>query len=214
MMKNNERLEMFLKLQEQGVMIDNISKTLGIATSTLKSFLSKHKYKLENGKYVYKGEDKVNQITIDNIYEEKDSKKKETKKKSLGNKDKKDLKVTKKELSSKSKDNSVSKVKKISTKPKKDRKVNMTQDDMDKLCEVYDWYMQVKDLKSLKRKPTNKKDIVIENKELRELKGTSIKVDKKTWEDFERLCSNSEYTKTQIITQAISDFMKEYKHLL
>ena len=42
----------------------------------------------------------------------------------------------------------------------------------------------------------------------------SIKVDKKTWEDFERLCSNSQFSKQQIITQALKDFMKEYKHLL
>ena len=31
------------------------------------------------------------------------------------------------------------------TAPKKDRKINITQEDMDKLCEVYDWYLSVKD---------------------------------------------------------------------
>ena len=35
-----------------------------------------------------------------------------------------------------------------------------------------------------------------------------------TWEEFERLCSNSNFSKQQIITQALKDFMKEYKHLL
>lgn len=39
-------------------------------------------------------------------------------------------------------------------------------------------------------------------------------VDKKTWEDFERLCSNSKFTKQEIITQALKNFMKEYKNLL
>ena len=82
--------------------------------------------------------------------------------------------------------------------PKNDRKINVTQEDLDKLCEVYDWYMEVKDLKSMKIKA----------------KSTSIKVDKKTWQDFERLCSNSKFTKQEIITQALKDFMKEYKNLL
>ena len=64
--------------------------------------------------------------------------------------------------------------------PKKYRKINITQEDLDKLCEVYDWYMEVKDLKSMKSKSnTNKKDIKIEDTNLDSLKSTSIKVDKK-----------------------------------
>ena len=75
--------------------------------------------------------------------------------------------------------------------------------------------MEVKDLRVMKGKnKTNKKDIKIEDTNLEELKSTSIKVDKKTWEDFERLCSNSEFSKQEIITQALKDFMKEYKNLL
>ena len=99
--------------------------------------------------------------------------------------------------------------------PKKDRKINITQEDLDKLCEVYDWYMEVKDLKSMKSNSSkNKKDIKIEDTNLESLKSTNIKVDKKTWEDFERLCSNSKFSKQEIITQALKDFMKEYKNLL
>lgn len=75
--------------------------------------------------------------------------------------------------------------------------------------------MEVKDLKSMKSKEKiNKKDIKIENINIESLKSTNIKVDKKTWEDFERLCSNSKFTKQQIITQALKDFMKKYKNLL
>ena len=37
---------------------------------------------------------------------------------------------------------------------------------------------------------------------------------KETWEDFERLCSNSSFNKKEIITQALKDFMKTYKNLL
>ena len=86
---------------------------------------------------------------------------------------------------------------------------------MDKLCEVYDWYLEVKDYKSMKPKRTSKKkDVLIDNLEIKELKSTSIKVEKNTWEEFERLCSNSEFSKQQIITQALKDFMKEYRNLL
>ena len=76
-------------------------------------------------------------------------------------------------------------------------------------------YLQVRENKNKKPKKiiSNKKDINIEEKELKELKSTSIKVDKSTWEEFERLCSNSNFSKQQIITQALKDFMKEYKHL-
>ena len=75
--------------------------------------------------------------------------------------------------------------------------------------------MEVKDLKSMKSNSSkNKKDIKIEDTNLESLKSTNIKVDKKTWEDFERLCSNSKFSKQEIITQALKDFMKEYKNLL
>lgn len=101
------------------------------------------------------------------------------------------------------------------SKVKKDKKINITQEDLDKLCEVYDWYLQVKDYKSMKPKSkSSKKDIIIDDNKLEELKSTTIRIDKKTWEDFERLCSNSKFNKSEIITQALKDFMKQYKHLL
>ena len=99
-----------------------------------------------------------------------------------------------------------------STKPKKDKKINITQEDLDKLCEVYDWYLSVRDFKSLKRKK-NKKDIVIDF-EPTEDKNVSLKVDKGVWEDFLRLCSNSGYDRKTIVTQALSDFMKVHNDLL
>ena len=156
------------------------------------------------------------------------SKKKSTKIKENKNTANKEVKIkkekdTKKKVESKE-GNSRKNIKidnKVETKKnkrgvlKKDRKINITQEDLDKLCEVYDWYMEVKDLKSMKIKAkTNKKDIKIEDTNIDTLKSTSIKVDKKTWQDFERLCSNSKFTKQEIITQALKDFMKEYKNLL
>lgn len=163
-MKGNERLEKFLKLQNENIPFENISKEIGVSPITLRRFLNKMGYKSENGKYIFRSE--------------------------------------------------IEKSKTVKTN-KKDKKINITQEDLDKICEVYDWYLEVKDYKSMKpRKNYNKKDVIIEDKELKDLKGTSIKVDKNTWEEFERLCSNSEFSKQQILTQALKDFMKEYKHLL
>ncbi len=172
---------------------EDIALELGIAKTTLRAFLNKNGYKMNNGKYKLKDESsKFKQME----FEQSEN--------------------TSKNKSTKIKENKNDYIKKIKrATPKKDRKINITQEDLDKLCEVYDWYMEVKDLKSMKSKSnTNKKDIRIEDTNLESLKSTSIKVDKKTWEDFERLCSNSKFSKQEIITQALKDFMKEYKNLL
>ncbi|WP_042275122.1 hypothetical protein [[Clostridium] dakarense] len=212
-MKGNERLDKFLELQNKGVSIDDIAKELGIVTKTLKAFLNKRGYKLENGIYSLKDEKEINQISFTNINagKKENSKKKVAQKKSTPKKEE-IIKTPKKKSLSKNVNSSKSTTKKA--QPRKDRKINITQEDMDKLCEVYDWYMQVKDYRAVKPKRNNKKDINIDNRELEDLKSTSIKVDKKTWEDFERICSNSQYSKTEILTQALNDFMNEYKHLL
>lgn len=200
-MKDKERLDTFIKLQNKKVDFEDISKELGIKPTTLKRFLNKMGYKLEQGKYVLK----ESQITFEQI----DKKENKTK---LKDKNNNKSKKTKNENNKSTKKEIVNKVK---SNAKKDRKINITQDDLDKLCEVYDWYLQVKDYKSMKlKKTTSKKDVIVEDTDLKETKGTSIKVEKNTWEEFERLCSNSKYSKQQIITQALKDFMKEYKHLL
>lgn len=213
-MKGNERLKLFLELQNKNINIDDIAKQLGITTKTLRVFLNKNGYKLENNKYVLKDKNNLSQISFIEINSKEKKDIKKTSKKNLVIK-----KNTKNENNKLKKDEEKIKDianKKVNKKNKKDRKINLTQEDMDKLCEVYDWYLQVRDNKNIKPKKiiSNKKDINIEEKELKELKSTSIKVDKSTWEEFERLCSNSNFSKQQIITQALKDFMKEYKHLL
>ena len=211
-MKGNERLEKFLKLQNKNVSFENISKEIGISSATLRRFLNKMGYKSEDGKYVLTSEIEKKEIAKTNKkYDKTSSNKKSTKKVT-----KKEMQIAFENLEDKPQKTNSSKKSKVSkAKPKKDRKINITQEDLDKICEVYDWYLEVKDYKSMKpRKRYNKKDVIIEDKELKDVKGTSIKVDKNTWEEFERLCSNSEFSKQQILTQALKDFMKEYKHLL
>ena len=234
-MKDKDRIKKFIELQDKDLKFEDIALELGIAKTTLRVFLNKNGYKMHNGKYKLKDEvSKLKQVEFDeskNSTKNKSTKIKESKnnenkvskiKKENNVKKKVDSKNNNKEGSSKKNIKIEKKVEaKVETKvlkkvtPKKDRKINITQDDLDKLCEVYDWYMEVKDLRVMKGKnKTNKKDIKIEDTNLEELKSTSIKVDKKTWEDFERLCSNSEFSKQEIITQALKDFMKEYKNLL
>ena len=223
--KDKERIKKFIELQDKDLKFEDIALELGIAKTTLRVFLNRNGYKMYNGKYKLKDESsEFKQIEFEqskNSNKKKSTKIKENK--NTANKEGKIKKDIKKKVDSKE-GNSIKNIKidnKVETKknkrgvPKKDRKINITQVDLDKLCEVYDWYMEVKDLKSMKIKAkTNKKDIKIEDTNIDTLKSTSIKVDKKTWEDFERLCSNSKFTKQEIITQALKDFMKEYKNLL
>src|SRR5699024_5955932 len=206
---------------DKNLKFEDIALELGIAKTTLRVFLNKNGYKMNNGKYKLKDDFiEFKQIEFEENKNYNKNKSTKTKENKTTSKKEKDITKTGKTKESNLKKNIKveNKVENKTTKrqiPKKDRKINITQEDLDKLCEVYDWYMEVKDLKSMKSNSSkNKKDIKIEDTNLESLKSTNIKVDKKTWEDFERLCSNSKFSKQEIITQALKDFMKEYKNLL
>ncbi|SCI80861.1 Uncharacterised protein [uncultured Clostridium sp.] len=196
-MTEKQKLDKFLKLQNKGMIIDEIAIELNSEVRPLRRFLNKHGYKSVKGKYVKKEEDnsanniKQLELTIDSVKKA----------------DKKNVNKTKSKNTKKETQKNSNKVYK--SKP---AKVNVSAEDLDKLCEVYDWYLSVKDIKSLQ--PKTKKDINIEKCNMNNLKATRVQVEKSTWEEFERLCSNSKYSKQEIITQAIKDFLKQYKHLI
>lgn len=205
-MTDKQKLERFLKLQNKGISIDEIAAQLDSQVKDLRRFLNKNGYKSVKGRYLKKVEDNIEndakqlELTIDSS--------KSTKTTKTGKKNATSNSNTKK--SSKSSESKPSKVYKA-----KPAKVNVSAEDIDKLCEVYDWYLSVKDIKSLQPKPKKlKKDIVVEKFDMTNLKSTRIQVEKSIWEEFERLCSNSEYTKQEILTQAIKDFLKQYKNLI
>ena len=205
-MTSNQRIDEFLKLQDKGISLDEIASTLGIKPQTLKRDLNKNGYKSVKGKYIKKDERSQNvsiQVSfVDNELNQK-------------NNEKKAKKTTPKKTKVAEQNNKNEKVKVKNTKTsktKKDKKINLTQEDLDKLCEVYDWYLEIKDCKSLKPKKT-KKEIVVDF-EKTEDKTVSMKVDKGVWEDFLRLCSNTSHDRKTLVTQALSDFMKVHKDLL
>lgn len=202
-MTSNQRIDEFLKLQDKGISLDEIASTLGIKPQTLKRDLNKNGYKSVKGKYIKKDEKSQNvsiQVSfVDNELNQK-------------NNEKKAKKTTPKKTKVAEQSNKNEKVKVKNTKTKKDKKINLTQEDLDKLCEVYDWYLEIKDCKSLKPKKT-KKEIVVDF-EKTEDKTVSMKVDKGVWEDFLRLCSNTSHDRKTLVTQALSDFMKVHKDLL
>ncbi|MDU6822085.1 MAG: DNA-binding protein [Intestinibacter bartlettii] len=205
-MTSNQRIDEFLKLQNKGISLDEIASTLGIKPQTLKRDLNKNGYKSVKGKYIKKDEKSQNvsiQVSfVDNELNQK-------------NNEKKAKKTTPKKTKVAEQNNKNEKVKVKNTKTsktKKDKKINLTQEDLDKLCEVYDWYLEIKDCKYLKPKKT-KKEIVVDF-EKTEDKTVSMKVDKGVWEDFLRLCSNTSHDRKTLLTQALSDFMKVYKDLL
>lgn len=196
-MTEKQKLDKFLKLQNKGMIIDEIAIELNSEVRPLRRFLNKHGYKSVKGKYVKKEEDnsanniKQLELTIDSVKKA----------------DKKNVNKTKSKNTKKETQKNGNKVYK--SKP---AKVNVSAEDLDKLCEVYDWYLSVKDIKSLQ--PKTKKDINIEKCNMNNLKATRVQVEKSVWEEFERLCSNSKYSKQEIITQAIKDFLKQYKNLI
>ena len=205
-MTSNQRIDEFLKLQDKGISLDEIASTLGIKPQTLKRNLNKNGYKSVKGKYIKKDEKSQNvsiQVSfVDNELNQKTN-------------EKKAKKTTPKKTKVAEQNNKNEKVKVKNTKTsktKKDKKINLTQEDLDKLCEVYDWYLEIKDCKSLKPKKT-KKEIVVDF-EKTEDKTVSMKVDKGVWEDFLRLCSNTSHDRKTLVTQALSDFMKVHKDLL
>ena len=202
-MTSNQRIDEFLKLQDKGISLDEIASTLGIKPQTLKRDLNKNGYKSVKGKYINRHEKSQNlsiQVSfVDNELNQK-------------NNEKKAKKTTPKKTKVAEQNNKNEKVKVKNTKTKKDKKINLTQEDLDKLCEVYDWYLEIKDCKSLKPKKT-KKEIVVDF-EKTEDKTVSMKVDKGVWEDFLRLCSNTSHDRKTLVTQALSDFMKVHKDLL
>ena len=204
-MTSNQRIDEFLKLQDKGISLDEIASTLGIKPQTLKRDLNKNGYKSNKGIYEKKVDDSQLSFSVLNTKNNSDKSKVKG-----SNKKTKDISKNKNESNKKE-----SVKKKKTTTPKKDRKINISQEDLDKLCEVYDWYIEVRDNKALKpKKLSNKKDISLENENITDFKSVNIRVEKETWEDFERLCSNSSFNKKEIITQALKDFMKTYKNLL
>ena len=205
-MTSNQRIDEFLKLQEKGISLDEIASTLGIKPQTLKRDLNKNGYKSVKGKYIKKDE-KSQKVSIQVSFVDNELNQK--------NNEKKAKKTTPKKTKVAEQNNKNEKVKVKNTKTsktKKDKKINLTQEDLDKLCEVYDWYLEIKDCKSLKPKKT-KKEIFVDF-EKTEDKTVSMKVDKGVWEDFLRLCSNTSHDRKTLVTQALSDFMKVHKDLL
>lgn len=215
-MTDKQKLDKFLKLQNKGISIDEIATQLDSDIKALRRFLNKNGYKSVKGKYVKKDDIPVNdskqdvkqlELTMNSTKSSKPA----TKESKTSTKAKKNN--TSSTTSKKSSKLSTTKSQKVyKSKP---AKVNVSAEDLDKLCEVYDWYLSVKDIKSLKPKITkSKKDILIEECDMTDLKSTRVQVEKSTWEEFERLCSNSDHTKQEIITQAIKEFLKQYKNLI
>lgn len=205
-MTSNQRIDEFLKLQDKGISLDEIASTLGIKPQTLKRDLNKNGYKSVKGKYI-KRDEKSQNVSIQVSFVDNELNQKTNEKKAK--------KTTPKKTKVAEQNNKNEKVKVKNTKTsktKKDKKINLTQEDLDKLCEVYDWYLEIKDCKSLKPKKT-KKEIVVDF-EKTEDKTVSMKVDKGVWEDFLRLCSNTSHDRKTLVTQALSDFMKVHKDLL
>lgn len=110
---------------------------------------------------------------------------------------------------------------KSSTKKKSGtNRVTMTQNDMDKLCEVYDWYLQIKDRVDfsevgLHEIPNYFNNMVnqVQDENI-EKKILNTKIDKDVWEDFDRLCKNLDAKKSDMINFILKKVITDFSDII
>lgn len=108
---------------------------------------------------------------------------------------------------------SLTKVAKTTSKNKISR-VSFTQDELDKLCEVYDWYMVIKDLDPLKQvKHIENTNIKIEEDIIKQAKKVSITIDQDVWENFSTLATNISQKKGPLLTEILKEYLLKHRDL-
>ncbi len=108
---------------------------------------------------------------------------------------------------------SLTKVAKTTSKNKTSR-VSFTQDELDKLCEVYDWYMAIKDLDPLKQvKHIENTNIKIEEDIIKQAKKVSITIDQDVWENFSTLATNISQKKGPLLTEILKEYLLKHRDL-
>ncbi len=85
---------------------------------------------------------------------------------------------------------------------------------MDKLCEVYDWYMAIKDLDPLKQvKHIENTNIKIEEDIIKQAKKVSITIDQDVWENFSTLATNISQKKGPLLTEILKEYLLKHRDL-
>ena len=108
---------------------------------------------------------------------------------------------------------SLTKVAKTTSKNKTSR-VSFTQDELDKLCEVYDWYMAIKDLDPLRKvKHIEYTNIKIEEDIIKQAKKVSITIDQDVWENFSTLATNISQKKGPLLTEILKEYLLKHRDL-
>lgn len=108
---------------------------------------------------------------------------------------------------------SLTKVAKTTSKNKTSR-VSFTQDELDKLCEVYDWYMAIKDLDPLKQvKQIENTNIKIEEDIIKQAKKVSLTIDQDVWENFSTLATNISQKKGPLLTEILKEYLLKHRDL-
>lgn len=96
---------------------------------------------------------------------------------------------------------------------KKNEKIIFTQEDSDKLCEVFDWYIGIRDsleinLNSSSNIPTVSESIIAKKKKI------SLTVDDEIWSNFSVLCENIGTKKGELISEILKEYLVNHKDLI
>ena len=202
------KLNLILEQQEQNFTIEQIAENLEMTTKAVRSFMGRQNYKCKNGIFIKK-EDTVDEHCTNEqlcLTEGLGSVSNTISAKKI---------VQKKEAAIIEEQDPKHILSFVAKTTKKPGKLELTPEFLDMIYELRDWYLEVKELPQLKHKVTKKNKTVFKDDELiEEPFNKRIQTDKELWENLTRLSENSGIEINELITQAIKNLLKEYKHLI
>lgn len=222
----NEKLEYILTQQSKGVELNDIADALELKPTAVRAFMTRQGYSCKKGVFHKKDAEEQIQLILgmesnssltsdalkDNLVEQDnlidDSVKSTTQTSQINSK----INETEQQ------DCKEDKVKFVYVTEKAARgTLKLTPEFIDHFDEMRDWFLDVKDLPQLKHKVTRKnKEVFIDNDllECESFEKTKVNIESECMEKIERLCKNSNISKDILISQALREFLKTYKHLI
>ena len=204
------KLNYILEQQSKNVNLETIAENLNMTIKAVRSFMGRQGYNSKKGVFIKKEENtatSAEQLTLGvaaQVSEKIDIIPKRSKKVNTS------ISVDEEEITEPS-----VVLKYVAESTKKSGTLELTSEFLDMIYELRDWYNEVKELPQLKHKITRKnKDVITDESLINEPLSKRIQTDKELWESLSRLSENSGTEINILITQAIKNLLKDYKHLI
>lgn len=202
------KLNLILEQQEQKLTIEQIAENLETTAKGIRSFMGRQNYKCKNGLFIKK-EDSVDtkstneQLCLTEGLEP------------IPNIEPAKKKVHNKEVTVTEEQKPKHIIKFVAQPTKEPGKLEVTPEFADTVYELRDFYLEVRNLTQFQHRVTKKnKTVFIDEVLIEEPCNKRIQTDKELWDDLTRLSENSEVEVNTLVTQAIKNLLKDYKHLI